>query len=314
MIGMHIQIFGGIRLSNAPTFYRTVLNHLTEGVYFVDANRVITFWNNGAEKITGYTESDVLHKPCHWNLLMHTDADGVSLCQGVCPLAKTLLDGELREETIFLQHKNGYRVPVAVRILPMRNLSGQIVGAVEIFSDLTPSSEHGKKLKALATLAYFDLVTGLPNRRYVESRISRMLADYKKNLAPFGLLMLNIVGFKTLNDQYGPEVGDQVLRSVARNIAAGAGPADIVGRWDGTRYLVVSPNTKRSILILLAEKLRTIAYRAANLAESEDIILKISIAGTINQLNDTPASLQKRLAGYIHESEARDGALIIDEE
>ena len=60
-------------MNNAPIFYRTVLNNLKEGVYFVDTSRTITFWSTGAEKITGYSENEVLHKPCHWNLLMHTD-------------------------------------------------------------------------------------------------------------------------------------------------------------------------------------------------------------------------------------------------
>ena len=301
-------------MNSTPNFYRTVLNHLNEGVYFVDTNRVITFWNSGAEKITGYSENEVLHKPCHWNLLMHTDINGDNLCQGSCPVAKTLQDGKLREETIFLQHKQGYRVPVSVRILPMRNLSHRIVGAVEIFADLSPSNEHGKKMKALATLAYFDLVTGLPNRRYIESRLGTMLVEYKKNLSPFGLLLINIVGFKMLNDKFGPELGDQVLRSVARNIAAGAGPEDIVGRWDGTRFLVISPNTKKALLILLAEKLKTIAARAANLTGTDEVALKVSMSGTINRMDDSPASLQQRLAVYLQDSELREGVLVMDED
>ena len=56
-------------------FYRTVMNHLNEGVYFVDTDRKITFWNNGAEKISGYNETEVLHKPCFWNILMHSASD-----------------------------------------------------------------------------------------------------------------------------------------------------------------------------------------------------------------------------------------------
>jgi diguanylate cyclase (GGDEF)-like protein len=196
----------------------------------------------------------------------------------------------------------------------MRNLSNQIVGAVEIFSDLTPSNEHGKKMKALATLAYFDLVTGLPNRRYIESRIGVMLTEYKKNLSPFSLLLINIVGFKMLNDKYGPEIGDQVLRSVARNVAAGVGPQDIIGRWDGTRFLVISPNTKKTLLILLAEKLKTIASRAVNSTGSDEMALKVSMSGTINRMDDTPVALQHRLAAYIQDSEARDGTLVMDED
>ncbi len=301
-------------MEGTASFYRTILNHLNEGVYFLDINRVITFWNQGAERITGFSVNDVLHKSCHWNLLMHTDADGINLCQGKCPVAKTLLDGMVREETLFLQHKKGYQVPVSVKILPMRNSSNHIVGAVEIFSDSTPNSEHGKKMKALATLAYFDLVTGLPNRRYVESRLGRMLLEYKKNLSPFGLLLINIVGFKMLNDKYGPAFGDKVLRSVARNIAVGVGPSDIVGRWDGTRFLVISPNTKKTLLMLLAGKLKDIAHRAANSAGSDEIMLMVSMSGAINQLDDDAASLQHRLAANMQDSETRDGIFVMDDD
>ncbi|HWR28802.1 MAG TPA: diguanylate cyclase [Negativicutes bacterium] len=305
---------GLVMEEGTSNFYRMILNHLTEGVYFVDTNRMITFWNKGAERITGFSETDVLHKACHWNLLMHTDLKGGNLCESNCPVAKTLTDGVIREETLFLQHKQGYRVPVSVHIMPMRSPSDHIVGAVEIFSDMNPSGDYTRKMKALATLAYFDLVTGLTNRRYVESRIMMMLSEYQKNLSPFGILLINIIGFKMLNDMYGQEIGDQVLQSIARNLASGVGPTDIVSRWDGTRFLVLSSNTKKTLLMLLAEKLRTISIRAANANGVSDIVLKISMAGTMGRIDDTPLALKHRIAKYIRESEERDGAFVMDED
>lgn len=295
-------------------FYRTVLNYLTEGVFFVDAQRMITFWNNGAEKITGYNESEVLRKPCYWNILKHQDSEGMDLCDANCPVSQTLVDGLLREEEMFFRHKLGYRLPVLTRIFPIRSPVQQIVGAVQIFSDMSPGSEHTKKMKALATLAYFDLVTGLANRRYIESRLGILLTEYKKTLSPFGMLLINIVGFKMLNDKYGPEIGDQVLRSVARNIAAETGPDDIVARWDGTRFVIIVPNTKKSIMILQAEKIKGIANRTANMNGSDDLPLSVSIAGTINRPEDTPADLHRRLVNNLQESEARAGAFVMDEQ
>ena len=206
-------------METAPIFYRMILNNINEGVYFVDNNRRITFWNKGAESISGYSEADVMSKHCFWNLLSHTDDSGTNLCETDCPVVKTLADGVVRDSTLFIKHKSGRRLPVSVRVLPIRTISNQIVGAVEIFSDLSPTGDNTKKMKALATLAYFDLVTGLSNRRYAESRLAVMLAEYEKNLSPFGLLLVNLVGFKALNDRYGQEVGDQILRSVALGIA-----------------------------------------------------------------------------------------------
>lgn len=301
-------------MEGAQGFYRTVLNHLHEGVYFVDVDRKITFWNNGAEKISGYSEAEVIHKPCYWNVLLHQDNEGHNLCDKHCPVALTLQDGVLREETLVLRHKDGYRIPVAARIFPITTPSKQIVGAVQVFSDLTIGGDQSKKLKALATLAYFDLVTGLANRRYVESRLGIMLAEYKKTLSPFGMLLVNIVGFKLLNDKYGTEIGDQVLRSVARSIAAEVGTGDIAARWDGTRFVLIIPNTKRAVLMLLAEKIKGVAMRAANSVNSDEVPLTVSIAGTINRVDDTPQELQRRIVAHLQESEQKAGVFVMDEE
>jgi len=301
-------------MEGAQGFYRTVLNHLNEGVYFVDVDRKITFWNNGAEKISGYSEAEVIHKPCYWNALLHQDSEGNNLCDKNCPVTLTLKDGVVREETLVVRHKQGYRIPVNARIFPITTPSNQIVGAVQVFSDLTIGGDQSKKLKALATLAYFDLVTGLANRRYVESRLGIMLAEYKKTLSPFGMLLVNIVGFKLLNDRYGTEIGDQVLRSVARSIAAEVGTGDIAARWDGTRFVMIIPNTKRAVLMLLAEKIKGVAMRAANSVNSDEVPLTVSIAGTINRVDDTPQELQRRIVAHLQESEQKAGVFVMDDE
>lgn len=301
-------------MEGSAGFYRTVMNQLNEGVYFVDINRKITFWNNGAEKISGYSEADVLQKPCYCNLLMHQNDEALNLCENNCPMSKTIIDGILREDTLFLRHKQGFRVPVSIRIFPIKSPFNKIVGAVQIFSAMTLDSEQAKKMKALATLAYFDLVTGLANRRYVESRLGIMLAEYKKTLSPFGILLLNIMGFKMFNDKYGPEIGDQALRSVARNIAAEVGSEEIAARWDGTRFVMIIPKTKRSLLILLAEKIKGVAMRAANSVISEDVPLTVSIAGTINGIDDTPLDLQRRLIANLQESELKSGVFVMEDE
>lgn len=303
-------------MEDAPSFYRMVLNHLNEGVYFVDADRRITFWNKGAETITGYSEAEVVSKPCYWNLLMHTNEVGANLCDSACPVIQTLNDGVVRDEKLYVKHKAGHRFPVSVRILPIRTISGKIVGAVEIFSDITPKGENTKKMKALATLAYFDLVTGLANRRYAESRLNIMLMEYEKNLSPFGILLVNLVGFKTLNDRFGQDLGDQVLRSVARGIAESVGPMDVAARWDGARFLIISPNTKKALLLLLADKLKDIVARAAvikEIAEIDEAAVKVAVAGTIVQGGDNAYSLKHRLMIHMQQSERTGGNIVLDE-
>lgn len=161
-------------------------------------------------------------------------------------------------------------------------------------------------------MAYFDLVTGLTNRRYAESRINIMTTEYRKNLSPFGILIISVIGFKLLNDKYGQEFGDEILRKIARKMVGGVGPSDIVSRWDGTHFVVITPNTKRSLLILLADKIKEIVNQAANGAESEEVALRIAIGGTICGPNDDPASLRKRIVTQIQNSEKQTEPVMIE--
>ncbi len=115
-------------------FYKSVLDNLFDGVYFVDSERKITYWNKAAERITGFFEAEVVNLSCYDKILNHVDETGKQLCLNGCPLAEVLKDGNLREADVFLRHKAGHRVPVSIRITPIYD-GDRIVGAVEIFSD-----------------------------------------------------------------------------------------------------------------------------------------------------------------------------------
>ena len=121
-----------------------LLNDLYEGVYFVDKDRGITFWNQGAERITGFSAHEMLGKCCHDNLLSHVDEQGKQLCHEGCPLHETLHDGAPRKAQVYLHHKSGHRVRVDIKIRPLF-IEGEIIGATEVFSsaEMSDCSEIG---------------------------------------------------------------------------------------------------------------------------------------------------------------------------
>ncbi len=113
-------------------FYKNIIDNLYDGVYFVDRDRMITYWNKGAERISGYSAGQVIGRRCRDNLLNHVTANGVELCHDHCPLAAVMEDGRPREAEVYLHHADGHRVPVMVRATALRDEGGNIVGAVEI--------------------------------------------------------------------------------------------------------------------------------------------------------------------------------------
>jgi len=123
-------------MAAAINFYERLMEGISDGVHLMDRDRVIRYWNHGAERITGFNRDEVIGTACRDNVLMHVDDTGTSLCRAeYCPALATIMDGQEREAEVYLHHKDGYRLPVIARISPIRDDSGNITGAVEVCSD-----------------------------------------------------------------------------------------------------------------------------------------------------------------------------------
>ena len=116
--------------------YERIIENLHDGLYFVDRDRVITYWNKAAEQISGFTANEVVGKSCSDNILTHVDSEGNSLCTGECPLAATIVDGNPREAEVYMHHKGGHRIPVSVRVSILTDRDGIIIGGIELFTDI----------------------------------------------------------------------------------------------------------------------------------------------------------------------------------
>src|SRR5512138_899186 len=99
-------------MPDEKNFYKDIIDNLYDGVYFVDRDRRITFWNKGAERITGYSSDRVIGRCCRDNILAHVAEEGTKLCSDLCPLQHAMADGNARESEAFLHHADGHRVPV----------------------------------------------------------------------------------------------------------------------------------------------------------------------------------------------------------
>ncbi len=93
-------------------FYERLLDGISDGVYFMDRDRIIRYWNHGAETITGFNRDEVIGTACRDNVLMYVDDTGKSLCLvEFCPALATIMDGQEREADVYLHHKEGFRLP-----------------------------------------------------------------------------------------------------------------------------------------------------------------------------------------------------------
>lgn len=295
-------------------FHKAILDNLSDGVYYLDRDRRITYWNRGAERISGFTAKEVVGRRCRDNILNHTDADGRILCERDCPIMKTLADGRPRESHVFLHHREGARVPVAVRAAPITDSSGAIVGAVEIFTDDRERHQTAEHLEELRRLAVLDPVTEVGNRRWVEMTMRARLDDLVRYGYGFGILFLDVDMFKEINDRFGHRVGDAVLRAVAATTAGMMRTSDSVGRWGGDEFIAICPAADAGGLRAAGERLRALLREAGVPADGQMVTANISIGGAVAREGDDVGTLIARAddAMYRSKQEGRNRVTVDD--
>jgi len=289
-------------MTNQADFHKALLDQLLDGVYFVDGTRKILYWNAAAERLTGYLASEVVGRHCHDNLMRHVNDRGEALCTDGCPLAETLADGRQREADVYLQHRDGHRVPVRVRVAPVLDSAGKIIGAVEAFADNSTGLSAVERIRQLESMIYIDFLTGVPNRAFTEITLRTRLDERVRYDWPFGVLSIDIDHFKDVNDRFGHGVGDEVLKVVSKTMSGVCRSFDLVGRWGGEEFVVIVANINAEQLHDLAERYRLLVQYSDLLAEGQRVRVTASIGATLARRDDTVESLLKRADGLMYQS------------
>ncbi len=294
-------------MSEELDFYRGLVDNLYDGVYFVDRERKITYWNKGAERITGYSREQVIGISCSDDVLNHVTADGRELCREGCPLAACILDGQVREMEAYLQHADGHRIPVLVRAAPLIDAGGNILGAVETFSSDAGLLAVRSELHDLRRKVQMDPLTGLGNRVLLERRLRGAIAEMGQDTRA-ALLFIDVDEFKRVNDTYGHEVGDKVLSMVAATLRYNLRDEDVIGRWGGDELMAILHDlSSLQEAEAVAEKLRVLVSFSGVDGLGVSLPLSISVGVTLLQPGDTPESVVRRADALMYQGKQAGG-------
>lgn len=284
--------------------FRTILDNVSEGVYFVDSNRAITLWNKAAEDISGYKESEVKGRLCQDNLLSHMDRFGRSLCLDGCPLHATLHDGEERKAEVLLRHKEGHRVPMNVHIMPVYS-KGVIVGALEIFAAQSPRRYEEGFVEALTSLAMKDPLTDLPNRTYLTNVLESKLLEHRRFGRQFCVAFVDIDNFTLFNNYFGHTVGDSILQSISGSFLRSLRGSDRIGRWGGEEFLGVFNVKGGQDPYIISERVRMLVACSGVTHNGSQLAVTASVGLTVVQPNDTVDSIVSRADSLMYKSKKR---------
>ena len=281
--------------------YLNIINNLRDGIYFVDTERRILFWNRAAEKITGYRAEEMIGKTCQTSMLNHIDEEGRPLCVVGCPLFATLADGKQRQDRVFVRHKEGHRIPIHVNIFPMKK-DDEIIGAIEVFTQDSPTVYEDDLVERLSNIAMHDSLTKLPNRRYLESFLSYKLEEFERFGRPVAVLFADIDNFSRFNNEYGHDVGDAVLSKITATLKHSIRRNDLIGRWGGEEFVGIYSIADTKDIPIIGEKFRRLVETTEVNHSKGSLHVSVSVGITAVQVGDTIDTIVDRADSLMYHS------------
>jgi diguanylate cyclase (GGDEF)-like protein/PAS domain S-box-containing protein len=211
---------------------KQVINSMTEAMFFKGLNGKYLGCNQEYEKLLGRTESEIIGK---------TAADFYDSEQADFMFSgdKLILSaGKPIKIEIWLNNADDTKALFEIAKSPLFDVDGQIIGILGVLRDITKQKEADEQVR---DLSYRDHLTGLYNRRFLDEEIRRL--DTERN-RPVSIIMGDLNQLKLINDAFGHDKGDELIRKAAQIIQKCCRTDDLVSRWGGDEFIVYLPKTK----------------------------------------------------------------------
>ncbi len=201
-----------------------------EGIIVTDNNKIILRVNHAFTEITGYTAKDVIGKtPKILSSGLQDEDFYIAMWDAINHTEKW--KGE-----IYNRRKNGEIYPQHLTITSVRDQSGTVANYVATLNDISVRKEAEEEIKQLA---FYDFLTGLPNRRLLLDRLNQALASSARSKHNGALLFIDLDNFKILNDTLGHDFGDQLLIQASERLKSCIRECDAVSRIGGDEFVVL---------------------------------------------------------------------------
>jgi diguanylate cyclase (GGDEF)-like protein/PAS domain S-box-containing protein len=223
-------------LVDSERLNREILSGLQEGVFVVDTEARLVVANEAAAELVGVPLAELAEKPLSAVPVDLLDDRGHLLPTERLPLMRALRGEEVTGMVVRVVRRDGSLLWVEVHANPLVDGEGVLYGAVASYDDVTARVEQDRRTRHEAD---HDALTGLANRRALERTLESALARAGARARSVGIVMLDLDGFKAINDRHGHAAGDEALREVARRLRRCVRERDLVARLGGDEFVAV---------------------------------------------------------------------------
>ncbi len=257
-----------------------VFEHTLEGILILDRDGRVLRLNKAFKDITEYPEEEIL------NLNIINLPPFNSNKTFIKQLWKEVWNrGEWQGE-FWGRRKSGESFPMWFTFISVKGSKGQIINHILIITDITNRKIEEKKLKKLA---FYDGLTGLPNRLLFYNRLQHTILKAVRNKEYIGVMFLDLDGFKQVNDTYGHEIGDELLKEVGKKLQRTVRKIDTVARLAGDEFTIIIENLNSPENVsVVAEKILRI-FKEPFLINGKEILLGTSIGIAVFPIDGTDA-------------------------
>ena len=224
------------------------IEQTNEMVRITDKDAIITYVNDAVITETGYTKEELIGQK---SSIFKSGKQDESFYKNLWDM---VLSGNIYKNVIINKRKDGTLYHEEQTITPVFDEQNNL-SFVSTGHDISERIEVEKKLHTLATR---DTLTGVYNRYSLNKEIDINIKKYERYEDIFGLLMLDIDHFKNVNDTYGHDVGDLVLKELCSVIENLIRETDVFGRWGGEEFLLILPKTNKDEAISIATRIKNI--------------------------------------------------------
>lgn len=281
---------------------KQVLDNSIVGIYIADEERRIVYWNQEAERISGRSKEDMIGVKCHEGGLDHVNMEGEHLCSSLCPYLKTYQDGKERSAKVFLRHKNGDRILVEAKFIPVFDDQHDLDFVMEQFREAGTKNVSDQMINQLSDAAQHDQLTGIPNRRFLDGYLSYQVLMRREIGQQNAVMFLDVDNFRKFNNTYGHEAGDLVLKELTKTVTSINRSGDVFGRWGGEEFMGFFSINDPAVIPAIAERYIS-AIRAMEISfEGQNLSVTASIGITCIREDDTPESVTKRADELMYHS------------
>lgn len=262
-----------------------------------ELGRVKAF-NDIAQELTGYSRKEVVGKPFKDIFYIVNETTKKKL---PCPVERVISSGEtvhLENHTVLITKDKSKRV-IEDSAAPIRNQDGKLIGVILVFRDVTEKKE---KQKEIEYLSLHDYLTGLYNRRFFTEKLASL--DHKEHY-PLGIMMIDVNGLKIINDAYGHDFGDLVLKESANVMIKVVGDRGKISRIGGDEFTIICDNTSTEEL----QKIKESINQELAIHKLRNITLSLSIGFAIKyEESEDISELMKNAENIMYKFKLADGA------